>query len=202
MTIAGMTNLIKFLYTFIVPKKPAPININLIPKDPFFSTPVGKVLQWALSVGRYIVIFTELIVILSFLTRFNLDRQVTDLNESIFQKKTIIESYGTLEQDVRLAQQRIEDYLQTEQQGNLAEVFPKLTKVTPYEIRLEKMTVQSESISMTGSTLSQRALNLFSNNLQLSPDFDNIEINNIKSEEKSESNPGYEFGVNARVVLD
>ena len=77
-------------------KQPAAITINLVPKDPFFATIPGRVLKWALSAGRYIVIFTELVVIISFATRFTLDRQVTDLNDTITSKEAIINSYGAL----------------------------------------------------------------------------------------------------------
>jgi hypothetical protein len=62
------------------------LEVNLLPKDPFLSTSLGKLLQWSLTVGRYLVIFTELIVVSSFAARFSLDRQVTDLNASILQK--------------------------------------------------------------------------------------------------------------------
>src|SRR5690554_2981690 len=88
------------------PKKPASITINLLPKDPFFETVVGKTLKWALSAGRYIVIFTELIVILSFLARFTLDRQLTDVNSDIANNETIVASYGELEENFRRAQER------------------------------------------------------------------------------------------------
>jgi hypothetical protein len=60
-------------------RKKLDINVNLLPQDPFFETVFGRFLKWALSIGRYIVIFTELIVILSFASRFTLDRMVTDL---------------------------------------------------------------------------------------------------------------------------
>src|SRR3989338_1332237 len=81
--------------------------INLLPQDPFEASFLGKFLKWALSVGRYIVIGTELVVIGSFLTRFSLDRQVTDLNESIAQKQAIIASYGDLESKLRLLQAQL-----------------------------------------------------------------------------------------------
>ena len=184
-----------------MPKTPA-LTINLVPRDPFFSTPIGKVLQWALSVGRYIVIFTELIVILSFLTRFNLDRQVTDLNEAIFQKKTIIESYGSLESDVRLTQQKIDHYLEIEQQSNLVEVFPLLTQVTPQEIRLENLNIKPGSISLSGQALTQESLNLFANNLQLSPAFTNISINKIESEDEDKEGQGFKFNLEATVTSE
>jgi hypothetical protein len=65
-----------------MPKK----EINLLPKEEFEKKPLGKFLVWALSIGRYIVIFTELIVILAFLSRFKLDRDLADLNQSVREK--------------------------------------------------------------------------------------------------------------------
>ena len=66
------------------------ISVNLLTQDDFSSSPIGKVFLWALSVGRYIVVITELIVILSFLSRFKLDRDLTDVNEAIEKQKAII----------------------------------------------------------------------------------------------------------------
>jgi hypothetical protein len=91
-------------------KKPATININLIPRDPFFDTAMGRTLQWAISIGRYIVIFTQIVVILSFAARFTLDFQLTNINKSITQNYSTIESFGDLEKDFRLAQAQIGEY--------------------------------------------------------------------------------------------
>lgn len=177
-------------------KKAKPILINLVPKDPFFSTPVGKVLRWALSVGRYIVIFTELIVIISFVTRFSLDRQVTDLNESIFQKRVIIESYGSLEHDVRLVQSKIDQYRQVEQQENLAEVFPQLQNATPRGIIYDQLQVSPDSIDIRGSATSQDALTLFANNLQLVPNLGQVSINRITGSTNENESNYFEFDIN------
>jgi hypothetical protein len=64
--------------------------INLLPREEFEKKPIGKFLTWALSIGRYIIIFTELIVILAFLSRFKLDRDLSDLNQSIREKQAVI----------------------------------------------------------------------------------------------------------------
>ena len=40
--------------------------INLLPKDKWEVGVIGKLLKWALNIGRYIVVFTELIVISAF----------------------------------------------------------------------------------------------------------------------------------------
>ncbi len=177
-------------------KKPADVNINLVPKDPFFETPLGKVLQWALSVGRYIVIFTELIVIISFVTRFSLDRQVTDLNESIYQKQTVINSYGDLEENVKEVQQKIEQYKQISQQTNIAEVFPKLSAITPTSIRLDELTIKTDTVSLAGTAYSNESLSLLINNLQLSSDFFNVSVDKIETGDAKD--PGFHFRIHAR----
>lgn len=176
-------------------KKPAEITINLVPKDPFFETPIGRFLRWVLSAGRYIVIFTELVVIGSFITRFTLDRQITDLNSDILQKQQQIESYGTLEADFRLAQSRIEEYKQAAQDRNLVEVFPQLTAITPAAVQYTQLTITNNTINLSGTTLSQAAFSTLINNIQLSPLFSNVVISKIESPEENE--PGYQFSISA-----
>jgi Tfp pilus assembly protein PilN len=180
-------------------KKLVSFKINLVPKDPFFNTILGKTLKWALSVGRYIVIFTELVVILSFVTRFTLDRQVTDLNNAINQKQTVISSFGDLEKNVRIIQAKIENYLQIEQQTNIAEVFPALSEITPPTVQLDQLIIKAGNISFTGTAKTQEGLNTLITNIQLSPAFADVEINKIES---SKDQAGLEFTIQARTTLD
>lgn len=175
-------------------KKAAQIEINLIPKDPFFSTVIGKTLKWALSAGRYIVIFTELVVIMSFITRFTLDRKVTDLNSSINQKKNIILSYGNIEENFRTIQEKISQYKQTEQETNIVDTFANMSKVMPEGIVLQELAIRPTSVIISGKTLSQNSFNLLINNLQLSSDFYNINVSEIES---STVEPGLFFNIKA-----
>lgn len=179
-----------------MPKKPADITINLTPKDPFFNSVIGRTLKWALSAGRYIIIFTELIVILSFIARFTLDRQVTDLNSDITKNISLIESYGTLENDFRGIQDKINHIETLERENNIVEIFPQLTAVTPDGINLESLNIQPDSVTIAGNTLSQNAFNLFVTNLQLSPDFHQIQINDVSNQD--ENRPGYKFQLQAK----
>ncbi len=162
-------------------KKTVAFNVNLIPDDPFFDTIIGRVLRWAVSVGRYIVMFTELIVIISFATRFSLDRQLTDLNDSINQKSNLIQSYGDLEQNIKSAQNKLDQYQQLEQQKNLADVFPALSAIIPSDVILQTLSIKTNQISLTGTTQSQTSLNLLVNNIQLSTAFRNVSIDRIES---------------------
>jgi hypothetical protein len=176
------------------------IAINLAPQDPFFETPLGRFLKWALSVGRYIVIFTELIVIVSFASRFTLDRMVTDLNGAIVQKERAISSYGDLEKNFRFVQQQIEDYKQLKQDANIAEIFPILNANIPNNVVFETLLVRQDSVNFTGSALSQEALNVLVNNLQLSSQFTEVSINKIES--MAEKTAGVNFDVRAKINVD
>lgn len=182
-----------------MPTKAVAIDINLVPKDPFFETNLGRAFQWALTAGRYIVMFTELVVVLSFATRFYLDRQVTDLNGQIVQKQAVVESYGTLEQDFRDAQERINQYQQIEQTSNLVETFPFLAQVIPDGVTLQELVIYADRVSIMGIATSQRSLNLLINNLQLSPNFSNVVVSTIESE--GTATPGFSFRLGAQTRL-
>lgn len=175
-------------------KKAAQIKINLLPKDPFFSTVVGKTLRWALSAGRYVVIFTELVVIISFITRFTLDRRVTDLNSSINQKKQLILSYGDVEDEFRVAQEKISQYKQTEQETNLVDTFANLSEIMPDSIIMEELAIRPIDVNISGRTLSQNAFNLLINNLQISPKFTKINVSEVES---GGDKPGLSFKIRA-----
>lgn len=178
-------------------KKPVPITVNLLPKDPFFTSPVGRFLQWSLTVGRYLVIFTELVVILSFASRFYIDRRITDLNSGIHQKQIIIESYGDLEQQVRAVQNKIQSYEQFQQQVDITDSFEALSQITPQDVVLETLTMKPDSVTFSGKTLSQNSLNLLVNNIQLSPHFTDVVISRIQT--KSDKDPGFQFEIQAKV---
>ncbi|MFH2118515.1 MAG: PilN domain-containing protein [Candidatus Paceibacterota bacterium] len=175
------------------------IDINLVPKDPFFETSMGRILQWALSAGRYIVMFTELVVVLSFASRFYLDRQVTDLNKTISGKEAVVASYSDFEQDFLAAQEKINQYQQIAQRENLVEIFPVLRQVIPNGVEFQELAIYPDKISITGTVLSQQSLNLLINNLQISPNFVNVVVGTIESE--GSLSAGFTFRLNAQTVF-
>jgi Tfp pilus assembly protein PilN len=180
-------------------KKKVDVSINLVPQDPFFETILGRTLKWALSIGRYIVIFTEMVVIISFATRFTLDRQVTDLNASINQKQKAIESYGDLEKEFRFVQQQIDDYQQLKQDYNLVEIFPILNSTIPDNVVFETLIVKADTINFSGA-LSQTALNILINNMQLDNHFYDVRISRIESQ--NELSNAVMFDITSNISLE
>lgn len=174
---------------------PAHLKVNLLPKDPFYDSLLGKTTTWALSVGRYIVIFTEIVVILSFLSRFQLDRQLTDLNKEIVEKKAIIDSYGDLEQNVRDIQKKIDNYQQLKPKRSIKDVFDQLTLVTPEGVEYIDLDINNNTVDISGRTQTTQALTQFITNLQLTDFFAGVTVDHISN--KNDNNPGFDFTITA-----
>lgn len=168
-------------------------SLNLYPEDPFYDTLPGKVLRWAVSVGRHIVIFTELVVIGSFFSRFVLDRQLTDLNTSIVQKQAIAESYGTLEDDFRGVQQKTKDIAFILSTQGRWQVLDTLSTVTPPDVKYSQVSLSSDRLTLQGKANSNQSLSLLVRALQAQPDFGAISIGEIQSGDKRD--PGITFSL-------
>lgn len=163
--------------------KARPIRLNLLPQDPFYETLPGRVLTWASSVGRYLVIFTELVVIISFATRFKLDRDLTDLNDRISQKTALIRSYGDLEDRVRTIQKKT-DYLK-EQKDNLSsiEALSLVSSAAPRDVVLDTIQLRNGSVTFAGNALSSSSLAQYILALQANPKVRSVSVDQVKTAE-------------------
>ena len=64
--------------------------INLLGQDTSANSPWNRIMDWISTYGRYIMITTELIVLIAFASRFSLDRKLTDLKEDAMQSMASI----------------------------------------------------------------------------------------------------------------
>ena len=80
-------------------------SINLVKSDK--GETVERVINWLLSIGRILVIVTELVALGAFLWRFGLDQQLIDLHSKIKQKQAIVEAFKKNEEEYRNLQDRL-----------------------------------------------------------------------------------------------
>jgi hypothetical protein len=71
--------------------------INLLPPSEFELSFWGRFLKWAVTTGRYVIIVTELVVIVAFLSRFKLDSDLSGLSDEIRGKKNILDAQAAIE---------------------------------------------------------------------------------------------------------
>jgi len=130
--------------------------INLLPKDSFEFSTLGKTLKWALSSGRVMVVLTEFVVILAFGSRFYYDRKLNDLIETIDQKQAVIESYVDIEKQMRdiLARKKVVDiYLRDNLKTK--ERIASVARVTPINVKYDEISFEIDSFNLSGTAGSE-----------------------------------------------
>lgn len=80
------------------------ISINLVGENLSF---LDRFITWSLTVGRAVVILTELIALIAFLYRFSLDRQLIDLHSKIKQEQGVVSYLKNYEETFRDIQNRL-----------------------------------------------------------------------------------------------
>src|SRR3989344_9465556 len=83
----------------------SPARINLIKKKEVAA--FDKFINWTLSIGRLIVIITEIIAISAFLYRFSLDEKLVALHDEIGQKQKQLSLLKRDEENFRNLQDRL-----------------------------------------------------------------------------------------------
>ena len=162
-------NLAQHNFNFYIFKMPAN-DINLLPKKDFDRNLLGRFLRWSLTYGRYIIVCTEIIVLLAFIYRFSLDRQITDLNENVDQKAAIVEANLTFEHSFRNLQLRTERIAQLlTNQGLPVKVLLHLQEITPKGIIYSNYVFADNSIRITAVAETNLHLALFLQQLKNSP---------------------------------
>ena len=81
-----------------------PISINLLKQQ---TSLVDRFIDWALTIGRLLVILTEIVALSAFIYRFSLDRQLIDLHSKITQEQAIANYLNNNEKKYRNLQDRL-----------------------------------------------------------------------------------------------
>lgn len=175
---------------------PAKKDLNLLPGREWEKTRAGQFVVWALSAGRYIVIATEIIVILAFLFRFKLDRDLTNLNEEIRQKQALIAAAADFEKDFRSFQRRLEIVQRIEAiSPHTASLLDDLAALAPNEVYISTFNLAEGEISFEAVALSEEAMGSFLASLQAYPRLESIELTRVAT--GGEGRIGITFSVSA-----
>lgn len=158
--------------------------INLMPGDDLENKPQGKFLKWALGWGKRIVMLTELIVILAFLSRFWLDTTVADLTDKITQKKAVVVSSSAFEQSFRGVAKKVNVSLRLEKSLSAVTIYDQAKLLIPTEVVLNEYAISDKTVSFTGTadeTVLARLVSAFKD----SSKFTDVTIERIASKNSS-----------------
>lgn len=170
---------------------PAKKEISLLPEEENQNSFLAKTLRWLSTVGRFVIVFTELIVISAFLSRFWLDRKNSDLSEISRQQKAILHSTQEFESQYSLLQQKLTVIKkQLSLQPDIKNKVQSLAQSTPSDLVYRSLDlVQDEKTDKMTATLSiysqtESSLVDFITNIILNPDIETVDIQKISKPPK------------------
>ncbi len=152
--------------------------INLIPSKKFEEhSRSRKVFIWMVGVGRVIIIITELVAVLVWLSRFNLDYQITTLQENIENKAASVATSKRFETNVRRYQNKIKLLKELEQEKIFfSQGLNKLSALSPQEVRFTKINLQPQQIQFNAIADTAASFALLISSLISSEDVQEIRL--------------------------
>lgn len=159
-------------------------SINLLRKKEL--SPIDEFIKWALTIGRLIVILTEIIALSAFLYRFSLDRQLIDLHGKIKQEERVVAMLKDNENEYRALQEKLLNISKFEAKGedtitSLVDVFSFASS----DMTINSFTLGGNSAKIEATMYSVSALSNFINALKEYPRADSVSLDRI---EKKTSN--------------
>lgn len=163
--------------------QPIKLNLNLLhPQGIPLKLPV-KILKWLLSTGRYIGIFVEILVLVTFAARFKLDADLADINDKINQQIPFIENLSTDQQTIKQVQFKLGiikknlDYIPNWQNilSKMSAQIPKGTILTSINFEHTKTSPELQ-FRIVGQASSNNDLAILLNGLKHDITFKNISL--------------------------
>ena len=161
-----------------MPNSSSSINLVTNKQIPFFD----KFMSWALTVGRLIVVITELVAIIAFVYRFSLDEKLIDLHSAIKQKQTLISLLKKDENKYRNLQDRIaiaETF--SEKGAKTNKIIRDIIDLVPLGVKINDLTLNQDRVNININITSISQLTDFINPLKNYPKIKSISIDNIES---------------------
>ncbi len=157
--------------------------INLLPQEEFSISILGRILNWAMGTFRIIVIITEMIVMAAFLSRFWLDAQNSDLNNSIKIKSAQIADQADLEKEFRNIQSKLSIVQQIYAAVPPSQRIDAITSKLPTGVILTAISVMGNSAQIKGNSGTELGIAQFIANLKADTSLKSVDLGQISSSE-------------------
>ncbi len=168
-----------------MPKKNKNKSINLLPQEEFEGSITGRLLRWAMTTFRFIVIITEMIVMGAFLSRFWLDAKNSDLNDVLRVTASQVSAQSSFEKDFRNLQSRLKVAQDLGKETPASETLGKVMSKVPVEIIIQSFSYQENSLQLKGVSSNEVGVVQFISNLKADKSFKSVELGQIASSEEN-----------------
>jgi Tfp pilus assembly protein PilN len=144
---------------------------------------LDEILKWTLSIGRLLIILTELVAFTTFLYRFSLDRKIIDLHSKIKQEQAIIASLKDREAIYRNLQERLSIAAKINQDGgkNVA-TLKDIVGLTPSDVSYNSFAIEKNEITIDANIQSVNSLSTFMTSLRAYQRTSSVSIEKINNQ--------------------
>jgi len=159
-------------------------HVNLLPPSEFELSVWGRFLKWAVTTGRYIIIVTELIVILAFLSRFKLDEDLRNLNEQINTQIGFLDSQQAKETEFRNLQKKlvlVDKMLTNRLQAG--EALDYIENNLPQDVVPSKRLVTKSETQISATTLNEAAMGKLLSVFSKDPSWNSVDLTQITGDQ-------------------
>ena len=155
-------------------------SINLLPnKGEGFLT---QFINWALTIGRLLVILTETLALGTFLYRFSIDMKIIDLHDQIKNKSLIVKSLKASEDKYRDLQDRLTLIKKYDDAGSKTPtIFRDIIEMGRGQITFKNITVAFDKVRVEAQAPSSNALSQFIVSLKKYSAISSISIDHVEN---------------------
>lgn len=176
--------------------------ISLLPESENPNSFNSRLIKWLTGVGRVVIIITELLVIIAFISRFSLDRKNSDLSEVMRQQQAILETTKDFEKELTFLQQKlkiIKEFYDNEPEYN--KKITSLINSTPADIVYDNLRINKDDGNVAASVAltayREDSIVDFIANLMVNPEIMTVDIDKI--EKKAREN---KYSINLSLVFN
>ncbi|GEM_PF-4537230 len=126
-----------------------------------------RIYSWTKNTAKYIVIATELVVLLAIGVRFLLDGQIRDLDKEIVSQKAILDGRRDEDIEVRRFSLALDSITRLERTDyTLTEYYKKILDLIPTSVSIKTLNVEITQVTIAGTVSSYDQLLVLENNVR------------------------------------
>jgi Tfp pilus assembly protein PilN len=176
--------------------------INLLPEKGFATSTSGRILAWVLSTFRIIVIVTEIIVMLAFVSRFWLDAQNKDLDDLLKNRQEQLELHLPFERDFKDVQERLKIYKATLNSNvGLSQHLKQVADYMPPDVFLIKLGYKDSGLTIEGFSPNERSIQQYLVNLQAIEELEEVTLVKLSTDPKMSNLIIFEAKATVRKII-
>ncbi len=144
------------------------------------------VLDWAIYIGRLLVILTEAIALYVFASRFTLDRKLVDLHDEIKKNQAFVGYMQGREETYRRIHEKLKlNKTADDKNARTVALFEEIMHETNKDISIMNFSLSPSSMAVTLQVRSLQPLSEFTNKLKQHPDILSVNVEKIENKTSS-----------------